>query len=189
VDLSFGDIFEDFDITWRALFEARRAAWVFRGDLLYMSLGDEQALSDDGSATLRVTQQQFVFQPEAGYAVFHRPWGGVDALVGVRYWHLSVDLNAPPQEISGDKGWVDGTVGAAFRYQAPEHWRLFAKADAGAGGSEFSWQGNAGAGYDVGPCCTVIGGYRYLAVDYEESGGLVYDVHLNGPLVGISLRF
>jgi Outer membrane protein beta-barrel domain len=187
-DLSFGDVFGDFDITVMGLFEARRSPWVIRADLLYMSLADDQALATDGSGTLQINQEQFMLQPELGYSVLSRPWGGLDALVGARYWHLSIDLTSPSQVLSGDRGWVDGTAGASFRYQPAELWWLFAKADAGAGGSNFTWQGYGGAGYDLGRCCTLVGGYRYLDVDYE-SDDLTYDVHLDGPVIGVTLRF
>ncbi|HWN17471.1 MAG TPA: hypothetical protein VNO19_01035 [Gemmatimonadales bacterium] len=187
VDLGFDDIFGDLNFGIMALFEARRRPWVLRADVFYVSLGDERATSADGSGTLQVDLEQLMFQPEAGYAILSRPWGGVDALVGVRYWHLSVDLSAPPEEFSGDEGWVDGTVGAAFRYQPAEGWRLFAKADAGAGGSDFTWQAWGGAGYDLGRCCTVVAAYRYLDVDHQD--GLVYDVSFHGPSLGLMLHF
>ena len=187
VDLGFDDIFGDLNFGSTALFEARRRPWVLRADVFYVSLGDERATSTDGSGTLQVGLEQLMFNLEVGYAILTRPWGGVDALAGARYWHLSVDLSAPPQELSGDEGWVDGTVGAALRYLPAEGWRIFAKADVGAGGSDFTWQASGGGGYDLGRCCTVIAAYRYLDVDRQD--GLVYDVSFHGPALGLTLHF
>jgi opacity protein-like surface antigen len=189
VDLSFGDIFEHFDIGVMGLFEARRHPWVIRTDLFYVSLSDQQALSVGSGSTLQVNQNQFMIQPELGYTIVSRPWGGVDALIGVRYWHLNVDLSAQPQERTGEEDWADGTVGANLRYQPAERWHLFAKSDVGAGGSDFTWQALGGAAYDVGRCCTLVAAYRYLDVDYRKDGGLVYDVHLDGPAIGVTLHF
>jgi hypothetical protein len=189
VDLSFGDILDHFDIGVMGLFEARRHPWVIRTDLFYVSLSDDRAIFPDGSGTLEVGMDEFMLQPELGYTVLSRPWGGIDALIGVRYWDLTVDLTAPSQDVTGGQEWVDGTVGLALRYQPAERWRLFAKLDAGAGGSDFTWQGLGGAGYDLGRCCTLIAAYRYLDVDYEKEAGLVYDVHMHGPAVGVTLRF
>jgi hypothetical protein len=188
VDLSFGDILASFDIGVMGLFEARRYPWVIRTDLFYVSLSDQQA-TRVGGGTLEIGQDEFMLQPELGYTILNRPWGGIDGLIGVRYWDLKVNLAVQPQEVTGEQDWIDGTVGAAVRYLPAERWRLFAKADAGTGGSDFTWQALGGAGYDVGRCCTLIAAYRYLAVDYEKDGGLVYDVHLDGPAVGVTLRF
>ena len=187
VNLGFDDVFGDLNFGVMALFEARHQPWVLRGDLLYMSLGDERATSVDGGGTLQADLEELMLQAEVGHAILSRPWGGVDALVGVRYWHLSLDLSAPPQELSGDAGWVDAILGAAFRYQVAEGLRLFAKADAGAGGSDFTWQAWGGAGYDLGRSATVVAAYRYLDVDHQD--GLVYDVSMHGPALGMTLHF
>jgi hypothetical protein len=188
VDLSFGDILDHFDIGVMGLFEARRYPWVIRTDLFYVSLSDDRAIFPDGSGTLEVGMDEFMLQPELGYTILSRPWGGIDALIGVRYWDLNVDVTTASQDVTGAQSWVDGTAGAALRYQPAERWRLFAKLDAGTGGSDFTWQGLGGAGYDLGRCCTLIAAYRYLDVDYEKEGGLVYDVHMHGPAVGVTLR-
>ena len=188
VDLSFGDIFDGFDIGVMGLFEARRHPWVILADLHYVSLSDEQALSVDGSGTVQVEQRQLILHPELGYTILTRPWGGVDGLVGARYWNLSVDLNTSTSALSGDRNWIDGTVGARLRYQPADRWHLVAKADVGAGGSDFSWQGYGGAGYDLGRCCTLDAAYRYLDVDYDKND-LVYDVHFSGPVIGVTLHF
>jgi hypothetical protein len=189
VDLSVGDIMNHFDLGVMGLFEARRHPWVIRTDLFYVSLSDERAAYPDGSGTLEIGMDEFMLQPELGYTILARPWGGIDALIGVRYWDLEVNLAVLPQEVTGDQSWVDGTLGAGLRYQPAERWRVFAKLDAGAGGSDFTWQGLGGGGYVLGRCCTLIAVYRYLDVDYEKEGGLVYDVHMNGPALGVTLHF
>jgi hypothetical protein len=188
VDLSFDEIFDGFDIAVMGLFEARRHPWVVLADLRYVSLSDEEALSADGSGTVQVDQREFILHPELGYTVLARAWGGIDGLVGARYWNLSVDLSTSSAALSGDRNWIDGTVGARLRYQPAERWHLFVKSDVGAGGSDFSWQAHGGAGYDVGRCCTLDAAYRYLAVDYERDD-LVYDINLSGPAVGVTLHF
>ena len=80
-------------------------------------------------------------------------------------------------------------VGAGWHYHAGGPWRLYAKADLGGGGSKFTWQALGGAGYDLGSCCTLTAAYRYLDVDYEKYGSFLYNVHLNGPAVGMTFRF
>jgi opacity protein-like surface antigen len=182
VSLSFSDIIDQFDIGVMGLLEARRTPWVLRADLFFVNLGDE-------TGAITVNQEQLMLQPEVGRTIVTEPWGTVDLLVGARYWNLSVDLTAPPEELSSSQGWVDATFGAAWRFQPGQHWRLFAKGDLGGGGSQFTWQGLGGAGYNLGSCCTLVAAYRYLDVDYQKDRGLVYDVHLNGPALGLTLHF
>jgi hypothetical protein len=182
VDLSFGDIIDQFDIGVMGLLEGRRTPWVLRADVFYVNLGDE-------ANGITVNQEQLMLQPEVGRTMVSQPWGTIDVLVGVRYWHLNVDLTAPPQDLSGAQDWVDATVGAAWRVQPGQHWHLFARGDLGGGGAKFTWQGWGGAGYDLGRCCSLLGAYRYLDVDYEKDNGLIYDVSLKGPALGVTLRF
>jgi hypothetical protein len=186
VDVSFSDGAEDFEFGFAGLLEGRRHPWVLRVDFYYVALSDEEATS--GGNTLTVGQDELMLHPEVGYALLARPWGGVDGLIGARYRNLGVDLSVPPQGVSADRNWVDGTVGANVRYQPAEKWRLVAKADIGAGGSDFTWQLYGGAGYDLGRCCALVAAYRFLDVDYDHDG-ILYDVQLGGPTFGVTLRF
>jgi hypothetical protein len=180
VDLSFSDIIDEFDIGIMGLFEARRAPWVIRADLFFLNVGNE-------NAGVTVTQEELMLQPEAGRTIVTQPWGSIDLLVGARYWNLSLDLTPP--DVSDSQWWVDATIGAAWRFKPAEKWHLFAKGDLGGGSSQFTWQGLGGAGYDLGSCCTAVAVYRYLDVDYDNENGFVYDVHLNGPALGMTLHF
>jgi opacity protein-like surface antigen len=189
VDLSYGDIFGDLNFGMTGLFEARRHPWAIRADLLFLSVGEERALSADGSGTLQLNLDELMLHPELGFTILTRPWGGVDLMVGARYWHVSLDLSAPPQDRTGDEGWIDGTIGAGLRFQPAEGWHVLAKADAGAGGSDFTWQALGGGGYDISECCTLVAAYRYLDVDYEQSNGLTHDVSFHGPAIGLTLHF
>ena len=186
VDVSFTEGAEDFEFGFAGLLESRRYPWVLRLDFYYVSLSDEEAAS--AGKTLTVGQDELMLHPEVGYTLLARPWGGVDGLIGARYRNLGVDVGAEPQEVSADRNWVDGTVGANFRYQAGEKWRLVAKADLGAGGSDLTWQLYGGAGYDLGRCCALVAAWRYLDVDYDKDD-FVYDVQLSGPTFGVTLRF
>jgi hypothetical protein len=186
VDVAFTEGAEDFEFGFAALVEARRHPWVLRTDFFYVSLSDEGATS--GGSTLTVGQDELMLHPEVGYTLLARPWGGVDGLIGARYWNLGVDLSGPTEGVSADRNWVDGTIGANVRYRAGARWRLVAKADVGAGGSDHIWQIYGGAGYDLARCCALVAAWRYLDVDYDKDN-LLYDVRLGGPTLGFALRF
>jgi hypothetical protein len=181
VSLGLGEIIEEFDLGVMGLVEARRTPWVLRADLFYLNLGEE-------ANGITINQDQFLFQPEVGRTVATQSWGSVDLLAGVRYWNLDIDVTAPPNTTSGSKTWVDATAGIAWRLQPGQRWHFFLKGDLGGGGAKFTWQGYGGAGYDLGRCCRLAALYRYLDVDYQQDGGFIYDVHFNGPALGLTLH-
>ena len=195
VDLSVGDIIDQVDLGFTSLLEARHARLIGRVDFQYVSLADDVAvpLSSGANGTVAVSLDQVIAQPELGYTLVVQPWGGLDGLVGVRYWHLSTDIGAivggtQIAAVSGSKDWVDGTVGARLRFSPSAKWCLFAKGDLGGGGAKFSWQALGGVGYSVGHCCTALAAYRHLDVDYE-SDEFVNDFYMTGPALGFELRF
>jgi hypothetical protein len=193
VDLSFGDVAENLDMGLMGVLEARHGRWAGRLDLMYISLLVDQDVTQPVAGEVELQQDQVVAHPEVGYAVLQRPWGGIDALAGFRYWHLTADLGVsvtggPSTIREGSQDWADATVGGRIRYRAGDKWRLYGKVDLGAGGSEFTWQAFGGAAYDLGRCCALTAGYRHLDVNYD-SDEFLYDTYLTGPALGIELRF
>lgn len=190
LDLSVGDVLDNIKVGLAALGEARRERWLGRLDFVYHSIGDDEAA---GNQTVHASIDQVIVQPEIGYTLLVRPWGGVDGLAGARYWHTDAGVDVTEQgtqvaATSGSKGWVDGTLGARVRYGFAQRWHLIGKGDVGAGGSDFTWQAMGGVGIDVGACCTALAAYRHLDADYE-SDDFVYDAYLSGPTLGFEARF
>ena len=190
VDLSVGDILNNIKVGLAALGEARRERWLGRLDFVYSSVGDDETA---GNQTVHASIDQVILQPEIGYTLLVRPWGGVDGLAGVRYWHTDAGIDVTEEgtqvaALSGSQGWVDGTVGARVRYGFARRWHLTGKGDVGTGASDFTWQALGGVGIDVGTCCTALAAYRHLDTDYE-SDDFVYDAYLSGPTLGFEARF
>src|SRR6185503_3613463 len=116
--------------------------WVGLFDLVYSSVTADQ---ENATQTLRALMDQVTVQPELGYTLVERPWGGIDALIGARFWNFDLDIkvmegSTETDAASGDQQWLDGTLGARVRYSSDRHWHLFLRGDAGAGGSDFTWQ-------------------------------------------------
>ena len=190
VDVSFGDVFDRVDLGLAGVFEARYRRWVGLFDLVYSSVTADQ---ENATQTIRALMDQVTVQPELGYTLVERPWGGVDALIGGRFWNFDLDIkviegSTETDAASGDQQWLDGTLGARVRYSSGRHWHLFLRGDAGAGGSDFTWQVLGGAGLDVGSCCVALATYRHLDVDYQ-SDDFISDVYLTGPALGLEIKF
>jgi hypothetical protein len=193
VDLSFSDVFDQLDFGVSGLFEARKARWTGRLDVWYLNTHVDQTRAEPVPGQVALDQEQLMVQPEVGYSVMEWPWGGIDALTGVRYWNVDLDLSIAPTggaatSAAASNDWVDATIGGRLRFSPGTRVHLFAKADVGTGGSDFTWQASGGAAYDVGWCCALAAAYRHLDVEYE-SEEFVHDVYTTGPALGLQIRF
>lgn len=195
VDLSLGDIFDQVTLGLMGVFEARHGRWLGRADGMYRSLTDDEVvpLASGTPGTVRVALDQVMLNPAVGYTLLVRPWGGIDALVGARYWDVSTDISASSDGTSGgtvsdDHHWIDGTFTGRVRYNPSPKWHLFALGDIGAGGSNFTWQAMGGAAYTFLDCCSAVAAYRHLDVDYT-SDSFTNDSYMTGPALGLMIEF
>jgi hypothetical protein len=85
---------------------------------------------------------------------------------------------------------VDPVLGARFRLNLPKGFFANLKGDGGGFGvgSQSTGQIYSGIGNEFKKKYSVLLGYRYLYVDYTNSGFL-YDIHMSGLLVGFGIQF
>jgi len=193
VDASFSDLAHHLNFGFMGVFEMRRERWIALIDGFYAALGADENPRGPVFTNVSIKLHQLMVQPEIGYTALQRSWGGIDALGGIRVWHVSADLTfvpstGAPRNASGDQSWADGLVGTRLRFEPTGRWHFFVLGDIGAGGSDLTWEAVSGAGYDVSQCCVLTLGYRHLDVDYETSD-FVNDLYMTGPLLGFSWRF
>ena len=190
VDLSAGDAIEQADLSFSLVLEGKRGRWIGRFDGTFVSA--TQRLQAQGATDVVVELDQGIFQPEVGYEVVVAPWGGVDLFGGARLFRVNLDASTdeddPVQIAKGDRIWTDGVGAIRLRYNPAAKWRLFARGDAGAGGSKLSWQALGGAGFDFSQCCGAVLAYRHLDVDYDRDA-FVNDTHMSGFALGLEIRF
>jgi hypothetical protein len=191
VDLGFGEL----TLSGVMLFgEWRKGPWSVIGDWSYARVSSDTDLGpgllySGATATVR----GHILEAALGYAIYQHNDAIVDLFGGLRYINLDVrlDLNAglllPAAQIDADDDWVDGIVGVRGTLPLSGQWRLGWYADAGAGGSDLTWQLSASLGYQFG-WGSVVGGWRYLNDDYQKSG-LRLDAALTGPFIGADFSF
>ena len=183
---------------------ARYDRYVFSGDLMYVDTTDEKTsdplpplpppLPSIPGVSGSVDTKEFSSTLQAGYRVYDGPGFTLDALGGVRFWHISNRVTVQAGGLSGSYGesfgWVDPVIGARAFLRLTDKLSLQAQADVGGFdvGSRSTWQVLATANYVVGASLSVSAGYKVLSVDYEHDGH-VFDTRLSGPVLGATWRF
>jgi len=194
-DDSFVDVSGDFDFGMLLLFDARKDRWGFFVDLMYVSTSPDATTPGPLFSGFELTSKGLMVETAVAYRVADSKCCSADVFAGARLWFLDNELRFDPGLISEavfsqDKNWVDPIVGARARVALSEKWFLLFLADLGGfgAGSDFTWQAFAGAGYQISKTWSVKFGYRALGIDFED-GGFVYDVTLQGFILGFGIRF
>lgn len=193
LDASFDDLLGELQFAAMALADARRDRFVVLTDVLYMNLGEIRGTPGPLFSSVDPQQKTFILTPVAGYRVLDTADASVDVVGGIRYWHLETELQfeagvLPDLDLEDSRGWVDGIVGVRARRVISPAWSVSAYGDLGAGGSDFTYQLNGNASWAFHQRFALDFGYRILSVDYDNDG-LLFDPTLQGPLVGVAIKF
>ena len=204
IEKSFSDVLSDLDFGGFVNVWGRYDRFVFSGDAMYVNTTESHASGPlpplpvpvppgtvvNGS----VDSKQFMATLQGGYRLVDTPQFTLDALGGVRFWHISNDVTVSALGLSrsyGESfGWADPVVGARAFLQVTEKLSLQAQVDLGGFGvgSDFTWSALATVNYIVTDHISLSAGYKVLDVDYDK-GGHVYDTRLSGPVLGMTWRY
>jgi hypothetical protein len=195
VDASFGDVVHHLNMVAMVYFDARFGRWRALVDNLYTDVSDARATPGPLFSSVKVATRMWIVDPEAAYAIIRKEGKEVDVTAGARIWNLdnSVTLFRPNFALdrgSGTRSIADPIVGGRFYSDVGQRMFLIAKADVGGFNASAStdWQAFAAGGYKFNDRIVGSVGYRYLSVDYSANNA-IFDVHLNGVIVGLGLRF
>lgn len=194
VHASPGDLLSHFRFGLMGTLEARYKRLVLPVDIVLVRLGDEKALPGPnlGAATANVKAREFILTPKIGFRILNQEKLKIDALTGIRYWHLGQDLQFSPSilglNISGSQNWVDPLVGGRIEAALSSKVVVAILGDVGGwgAGSQLDYQVVGILGYRIKPKWTLQAGYRYLDVNYR-SGSSILDTATAGALFGVSI--
>ena len=194
VHATFGDIFDYLNIGLMGEMEAHKGPLLLVTDFMWMKLSDEKAvpINEIGLQSVDAGAKQFLLTPAAGYRIVDTKLVKIDALGGIRYWHLGQDLKFTPSLFGGvsqSQNWVDGIGGARIHIPVWHNVLVTIAGDAGGGGADVDYQVAGFLGYRIGKRYVVQAGWRYLDVNYRGSQSFVYDVATSGALVGVTINF
>ncbi|MGO3892234.1 MAG: hypothetical protein ACTJHW_14785 [Paenalcaligenes sp.] len=214
VKKSFSDVMSDFSMGGFINAWGRYDRFVFSGDMMYISTRSTDAsgplsafqlpglgvtIPPGASTRAKVKNKQFMATVQGGYRVVSTPDFTLDALAGIRFWHISTDVSVTAGHpaigtVSASQrerfGWVDPLLGVRAFVPLTDHLSLQVQADVGGFGvgSKMTWSTLGTVNYVFSDRFSVSAGYKVLDVDYKHSGH-VYDVRMKGPVLGLTYRF
>lgn len=191
IDLSFNDVLKDLDGGLMGAGEMRAGRWSFLADVMFTQVSPGGTLPGPYAADVEVRSRSLTLQGNVLYRLYDTPELSIDAGAGLRFWHLNNKLSIEPSlEYSQTASWVDPVLVGRLSAQLGGPWSVTLVGDIGGFdvGSQFTWQAIATVNYQWNENLALRAGYRALAVDYED-GNFLYDVRMQGPVLGASYRF
>jgi opacity protein-like surface antigen len=162
---------------------------------MYMSLSGKRVTPSPLFSDIDVEVKEFIFDPVVAYRVMKVERGHLDLLGGARVWHVKSHLTFQPRilplvDVEGSKNWVDPIVGARAVASLSPRVFLFGRFDMGGFGinSDFTGQAFGGLGYQLKPRVALLGGYRYIRVDYVNEG-FIFKTAMSGIMAGAKFNF
>ncbi len=209
IDVSAQDVIDALKFTFMGSLEVKNGQWGLWTDLVYADFGaskqgsrdftvDHQPVAVDANLVLDI--KSWIWTAAGTWNLSSAPEHTLDALFGFRYldlaqtlsWSLSADIPQLPSRTGSGSADItnwDAVIGLKGRALLGEEGKWFMPyyLDIGTGQSKFTWQINAGVGYQFG-WGSVIATWRYL--DYEfKSDSVIQSANFNGPTIGVAFRW
>jgi hypothetical protein len=195
VNASASDIFSHLQFGAMLYAQARRGAWAFALDGIYMDLSQDVVAS--GALSGSATMKQFAFE---GFA-FRRIAKSFEVMLGALGNSVAASVTTtilvpgppappPPLTRTTNRTRTWGMPVAGFRWTPVdgEKWHVLLFADIGGlGSTNWSYQVLPSVGYRFGRTFELDVQYRWLGLDYKtgpELDQFTYDMNIFGPEVG-----
>jgi hypothetical protein len=194
VNARFRDLFRNLDFAIMGQVEARKGNWSILGDAMYMKLSGERVTPNPLFGDIAVEVKETIIEPAVAYRVLKVERGSIDLIGGVRFWHVKPHITFQPRilplvDVEESKNWADPIVGARGTVSLSPRVFVVGRFDAGGFGvsSDFTGQAFGGVGFQIKPRVGLVGGYRYLRVDYANEG-FIFRTAMSGIILGAKFR-
>ncbi|HYV03137.1 MAG TPA: hypothetical protein VFB82_01040 [Blastocatellia bacterium] len=193
IDPGVSDLLDALNFGFMGTFEARKNKFMVINDLIYISLEKTKETTGPLFGALTANQKVFMLSPVVGYRLLEKEGASLDAIAGIRFWHMNTKLELTPGQLAGrvregSVNWADVIGGLRGQVHVARKVSLIGRGDLGGGGSDFTYQLFGGVGIDVSKKATMFVGYRYLDVKYD-SDNFLFDAALKGVVLGAAFRF
>jgi len=190
---TFSDVFHTLKGIIPVAAEVDKGRFVMPVDFLWMKLGNNRGipLNDFGQTSVNIHLTQSILTPKFGYRLVDGEHWKIDALAGIRYWHLGQNLALEPAGVSNSRSanWVDGLGGARIQLVFSPKASIIVSGDAGGGGANLDYQVVGLLNLKFTQHLGVGLGWRYLDIDYQGNRQFLYDTIINGPMAGFYYTF
>lgn len=194
-----GDLLSHFRFGLMGTLQANRGRFVVISDLMWVRLRatNTTTLQIPGQPQISAEAKswEFILTPEAGYRFLDGEKIKIDALMGLRYWHVGSSLQFTPspfgRTFSGSLNWADPLMGARIQFPLSPKLLVTIWGDAGGwgAGSQLDYQIVGAIGYRLSAKFSLGAGYRYLFVNYRPGNSGVYETVMSGALIGVNYHF
>ncbi|WP_235818087.1 opacity family porin [Brucella thiophenivorans] len=201
VDRSFSDGRDGLNVAGFVNIWGRYERFVLSANVMYTDTTDSDTYRFPGTSQLpaidvagSIDTKQFMGTLQGGYRVLDVPGLTLDALGGIRIWHISNEITASglgrSESYHESFSWVDPVVGSRMFVNLADRLSLQAQADIGgfSVSSDLTWSVLSTVNYTLTQNLSMSAGYKVLDVDYKHHGH-VYDVRFSGPVLGVTYRF
>lgn len=199
-DTASSDILDKLDMVFMGAYEVRKEKWSFLVDTVYLKMSDSQEKSVALPPVLDRPPLEVYSEQEltmlfldfyAGYNTIDTGNFTLDVMAGMRYFYFGIDaefaVNDRAVSISPSIEFYDALIGIKGEINLSENWYVPYKFDIGAGDSELTWQAESSIGYRFS-WGDVLATYRYI--HYTKDGsGLIHDIDVYGPKLGVAFHF
>jgi hypothetical protein len=167
-------------------------------DFMWVKLTDDKGLPIGqavGVTSVHMKLNEDIFTPKIGYRLVSKERFKIDALMGIRYWHLGTTLRLQPTQLANglyrSSNWVDAVEGARFTAMLTPKLGLTVaggqvrsrRSNGGGGGSRLDYQVVGLLGYKL-KRVTLQGGWRYVVIHQNPSSRSFVDLGMSGVVVG-----
>ena len=197
IDVDFDEIFKSIDWFPPPMMlagEVRYDRFAFLSDFIYLGVEADGASPGPLPLTAEAKLETLILTVGGSYRVVQTNSVNLELLAGARLWMLdsNLTLSGPlaTRQAGNGENWIDPIVGMAGQIKLGGGFAIKAEGDVGGFGvgADLDWQVLGAIQYQLNESVTLEAGYRYLSVDFDD-GDFLYDVAMQGPIIGGSIRF
>ncbi len=169
-----------------ATFTAQKEQWGFLVDFLYV--GYEDTFKEGTSLALTARLEGTIMEFAGTYAP--ASFENFNFIAGLRNQDITVSMSLTNHEAEKSVAWTDPFLGVIYTRPLSGKFHMALRGDVGGFGIESDMAVNAEVmfRYQMNKTASIKFGYRYLKVEFDDND-LVYDISLDGVLVGLGIRF
>jgi hypothetical protein len=188
VHVTAADVLSYFNFGLMGAVETRYNRIIIPVDFMWVRLKDDKGIPiTDDVDSVHAKINEDIFTPKIGYRLVSKERFKMDALIGIRYWHLGTTLTLQPQVENayyGTANWVDAVQGMRFQGMLTRNVLLTIAGDAGGGGSRLDYQVVGLLGYKL-KRVTLQGGWRYLVIHKAPGESAFVNLAMTGVALGV----